>query len=252
MTLSTAARRQMDTLLKAQPETKPWLAVLSAALEAAADPVWDTAATDTMLLAPRPPTAPLLAGARIPVAEQHAVRWVRRVLDLAGKAGTEGAALRAAAKSRSFEALALLEAAINADEERLGAMSVTLAVDQDALMAVAAVAAMPLLQALRRRFAPEVDRAGARATARSAAAGRCWLNNAGWSGYAGYVVGVATATGLNPVCAAPIAMRSGTGRGRPSFPSRMANRAGSRPVGNASAISRASLHCARGAEARWP
>src|SRR5207244_5528957 len=55
VTLSTGARRQIDTLLAAQPEAAPWLGVLSAALEAAADPSWDAAAVATTLRAERWP-----------------------------------------------------------------------------------------------------------------------------------------------------------------------------------------------------
>ncbi len=157
MSLSLAVRRQIDTLGKEQPETKPWLAVLTAALEAATDPVWERAAAGTRLMPEREPGMPLLAGAQVPLGERDAARWVRRMFSLAGEAGTEGAPLRAAARASTLEALGLLEAAINVDEARLSMMAERLDVDPDALMAVAAVAAMPLLQALRRHFAPATD-----------------------------------------------------------------------------------------------
>ena len=87
----------MDLLLASQPETAPWLGVLSAVLEEAADPTWDAVAASTVLQAERSPGTPLLAGARIPIDAPLADRWVRRVLALAAEAGPEAIGLRAAA-----------------------------------------------------------------------------------------------------------------------------------------------------------
>src|SRR3954467_4801338 len=157
MSLSPAAARQIEALRKAQPETKPWLAVLTAALEAATDPIWEKAAAGTRLMAERGPAMPLLVGAQIPLPERDAVQWVRRLLSLAGEGAPASRSLRTAAKSGSLDAVGLLAAAIDVDEERLSRMAAGLDVDPDALMAVAVVAAMPLLQALRRRFAGATD-----------------------------------------------------------------------------------------------
>jgi FdhE protein len=154
--LSTGARRQMDTLLAAQPEAGPWLGVLSAVLEEAGDPGWETVAAETTLRAERAPGAPLLAGARIPIDSAFAERWVRRVVALAGEAGPEAASLRVAAAG-ALDPLGLLEAAVNMDGAGLEAIADKLGVDPDALATAAALAAMPLLQALRRRFGAAVD-----------------------------------------------------------------------------------------------
>ena len=54
----------------------------------------------------------------------------------------------------ALDARAFLEAAVNADGDRLEALARSLDIDPDALAAVAALAVMPLLQALRRRFGP--------------------------------------------------------------------------------------------------
>ncbi len=161
MTLSASARRQMDTLLASQPETAPWLGVLSAVLEeAAGDPSrtpWDAVAASTTLQAERASGTPLLAGARIPIDASLADRWVRRVLALAAEAGPEAISLRAAAGDVALDTRAFLEAAVNADADRLEALARSLDIDPDALAAVAALAAMPLLHALRRRFGPGLD-----------------------------------------------------------------------------------------------
>ena len=152
MTLSPGVRRQMDLLLVSQPETAPWLGVLSAVLEEATEPTWDAVAASAVLQAERSPGTPLLAGAHIPIDAPLADRWVRRVLALAAEAGPEAIDLRAAAADAALDARAFLEAAVNADGERLEALARSLDIDPNALAAVATLAVMPLLQALRRRF----------------------------------------------------------------------------------------------------
>jgi FdhE protein len=157
VTISPGAKRQMDILLAAQPEAGPWLGVLAAALEECANPAWERIAAATTLQPVRAPDAPLLAGARMPLDATLAERWLRRLLALAAEAGPEGPSLRHAVRDEGLDALMLLEATINGEEERLEAIAHALDVDADALGAVAALAAMPVWQALRRRFAAGVD-----------------------------------------------------------------------------------------------
>jgi FdhE protein len=128
--------------------------VLEAALAEAADSAWDAAATATTLQPERPHASPLLAGAEIPLARDRAERWVRRLLALAGKAGSEATPLGAAARNDDLDAVALLEAALNNDGDRIAP---TLGLEPEMLGAAAPLAVMPLLQALRRRFGSAVD-----------------------------------------------------------------------------------------------
>ena len=112
----------MDSLLASQPETAPWLSVLSVVLEEAAEPApWDAVAASTFLQAEHASGTPLLAGARIRIDARLADRWVRRVLTLAADAGPEAIGLRAAAGDVSLDAQAFFEAAVNADGDRLEA-----------------------------------------------------------------------------------------------------------------------------------
>jgi FdhE protein len=157
MTLSPGARRQIDTLSQTQPEAGPWLAVLEAALVESADPIWDATAATATLRPERTPGMPLLAGARIPVDRRRADRWVRGLLALAGDSGSAAIPLRAAAHDDALDAIAILEAAINGDGDRLEGIAQSLGFGPEALGAVAPLAAMPLLQALRRRFGSAVD-----------------------------------------------------------------------------------------------
>ena len=161
MKLSAGAQRQMEVLLTSQPDSAAWLGALSVVLAEAADGAsgapWDAVAAATTLRTERSPHSPLLAGAQILIDDRLAERWVRRVLTLAADVGPEAISLRTAAAADTFDALAFLEAAVNADGDRLDALAMSLSVDGDALAAAAALAAMPLLQALRRRFGSAVD-----------------------------------------------------------------------------------------------
>ena len=157
MILSPGARRQIDALAQAQPEAGPWLAVLEAALTEAADPVWDAAAAATTLQPEHEPGTPLLAGAHIPVDEHHVDRWVRRLLALAGEAGSNAIPLRASARDGDLDTVALLEAALNNDGDRLDGIARSHGLGPETLGAVAPLAALPPLQALRRRFGAAAD-----------------------------------------------------------------------------------------------
>ena len=148
----------MDLLLASQPETAPWLGVLSAVLEEAADPAWDAVAASTMLQAERSPGTPLLAGARIPIdAPTRRSLGASRAGPGRGSGSGGDRPPRRGGLTWPLDARAFLEAAVNADGDRLEALARSLDIDPDALAAVAALAVMPLLQALRRRFGPAVD-----------------------------------------------------------------------------------------------
>lgn len=157
VTISTGARRHLDTILAAQPEAAPWLGVLSTVLVECSDATWDAAASRTRLQAEREAGAPLLAGAEIAVDRRHAERWPRLVLELAGNVGAEADSLRAAASSSALDPLLLLEMAINQDIDGLTATAVAFDLSLDTLSVAAGLAAMPLLQAIRRRFGNAAD-----------------------------------------------------------------------------------------------
>ena len=155
--ISAGARRQLATLAQSQPESGPWLALVGEALREAEAPAWDRAAAAVALRADQAGPVPLLAGATVPLERGPTEDWVRRLLALAGNAGPDAAALGEAAGSGRLDAIALLEAAINQETNRLGGLAVALGVERDALAAVAQLAAMPLLQACRRRLGGAVS-----------------------------------------------------------------------------------------------
>lgn len=157
MTISASARRQIDSLSVAQPEAAPWLGVLRLALAELNDRVWDAAVAATAPAAARGMGAPLLAGATVALDRGMAAHWVQRVVAAGSDAGPNGATLRQAAWGPGCDPLALLAAAVNADDAALAAVARDLDADSDALAAIAVLAAMPLLHALRRRFAGAAD-----------------------------------------------------------------------------------------------
>jgi FdhE protein len=143
----------MDALLASQPETAPWLGLVVVALDEAADPVWERVAATIQLRPEQPSGAPLLAGAVVPVDRAGVEEWVRRIVARAASAGPALAGLAEGAGSGGLDGMALLEAAIDQDAERIAALAEPLGVEADALGAVAQLADLPLLQASRRRFA---------------------------------------------------------------------------------------------------
>lgn len=152
--LASSAQRQINSILTAQPESAAWLAIVEMVLREGQNPLWDDVASQTVLSGERASTSPLLAGAALPLAQASAASWVSQLLFLASQAGPHAGSLAQAARSPHLDARALLEAAANADDARLALQAETLGVEAEPLSAVADLAVMPLLQALRRRFAP--------------------------------------------------------------------------------------------------
>ena len=153
---SIGARRQLDLLARAQPESGPWLALATEAAREAGEPGWKQAADDTVLQPDQSSPAPILTGERVTLDRSFAEGWFRRLLAQAGNAGPAAAPLASAAKGGRLDAVALLEAAVNQDAPRLTEQAGALGVDADALSAVSQLATVPLLQACRQRFAAAV------------------------------------------------------------------------------------------------
>ncbi|MDP9366239.1 MAG: formate dehydrogenase accessory protein FdhE, partial [Chloroflexota bacterium] len=152
---SAGALRQMDALIRAQPEAGAWLALIAETIREAADPCWDSAAAEVRLADATAP-APLLGGATVPLDPAVADGWLRRLLALAGEASPATAPLGDASRNGRLDALGVLNAAINQDAPELSVLAPAFWVDEDALAAIAHLAAMPLLHGCRRRFAAAV------------------------------------------------------------------------------------------------
>ncbi len=151
-TASAGARRRIEAIWAAQPESAPLLALLAAAIEAMGDPAWDTMAGEAVLGFDLPAGQPLLAGARLPVARGVIDDSTRTLCRRAAESGPELAMLGAAAGAHDLDGVALLAATLNGDDAAIERLATAVDVAPEALAAVGSVAAMPLLQALRRRF----------------------------------------------------------------------------------------------------
>jgi FdhE protein len=155
--LPASAQRHISTILSVQPEAATWLAIMEAVLREGQHRAWEEAAASAVLPGAHAPGTPLLTGARIPLDPTYARAWDSRLLLLASQAGPDAAPLARAAQSPTLDGCALLEAAINADDARLAMLADDLGSEVEPLAAVTDLAALPLLQALRSRFAPAVS-----------------------------------------------------------------------------------------------
>ena len=145
----TSAR--LERLGREHPEWRPWLDVLERALQEASGSAWEAMVPSR----PAGPAAgrPLLGGPPLRVDGALARRWVGALFDAAAKAaGTE----TRRARLGTADALAVLEAALRQDAPGLAALSRRHGWSPEAFHAVAALAALPLLQALGRRWARHV------------------------------------------------------------------------------------------------
>ena len=148
MKVSEDVRQRLDALALVTPEWRGWLTLLQEALNEVNAPAWDS--VEPSLDQNREPTAPALAGARIALEPSLGREWARRLLQVAGRAGGAGAAsLRAAAQR--LDGLRFLEAAVCDDLDAVAGLAADSGTDGKALGALVGLAAMPLLQACRRR-----------------------------------------------------------------------------------------------------
>ena len=173
---------RVDRLLRDHADWAPYAAVLRETARAFdpgtrhdhhPGPVTVTLATD------RAAGAPLLAGATLHVDARAVDRWLRRLLRIGAEHGA-AAALGESPRSRALDALALVEASIDHDVERLAALAGNVGVEAAALGAVVHVAARPLLH--RARIAHDV------------ALPECW--EPGYCPVCGAVAALAEARGL--------------------------------------------------------
>ena len=147
------ARQLIETIARTSPEWQPWLRLQEEALRAIEDPAWDEAVPEAP--EPRSEGMPQLAGLILPVDRGRADNWLRRLLEVVGGDDGVGAgalALATLPRADRLDALALLEAAICQDTDRLETLAGAVGVEVSALGTVAQLAVMPLLQASRRRL----------------------------------------------------------------------------------------------------
>ncbi|HWC75392.1 MAG TPA: formate dehydrogenase accessory protein FdhE [Gemmatimonadales bacterium] len=124
------------------PESARWLAMVEAAFAEAENEAW--AGSAITLAAERLARAPLLHQSHIALSRRLLHRWVNELLELAE------------IETRGVEPIALVEAAVCQNDERVDAIALTAATDPSSMRVVAQMAALPLLQTCGRTLAPQV------------------------------------------------------------------------------------------------
>ena len=150
----------LETLGREHPEWRAWLSLLEATRSEIDDPSYAAAVPESppprSVRSGDPLGAPLVHGAAFEMSRRALDRWLRELLTIAAEAGASGS-LATAAHARTLDAPAVLEAAIAAERGQLDALADGAGADREAFAPVAAVAAMPLLQACARRWSSRVS-----------------------------------------------------------------------------------------------
>jgi len=139
----------LDDLARQRPEWGPWLAVVRAVVEEAADAKWDACVPD--LPATRENKVPLLAGATIPLEKKPLAGWMERLVRTAFKSGTAKMATLETAAGEA-DVFSLFKASLCQDGAALGNAALRLGADPEAFQAVASQVPIPFLHACNRQW----------------------------------------------------------------------------------------------------
>jgi FdhE protein len=146
--MTAAAGLSRERLERANPEWAGWLALVDEARRTLVDPAWAPA----LRAGGAAPPAPFLADAVLEVDEAMARQALRRLAAIAAKSPGPAASLAIAAQDRDVDALGVLEAAVRDDRGALETWATRLDAAAEALGAIAALAATPLLHACWRAW----------------------------------------------------------------------------------------------------
>jgi FdhE protein len=140
----------VDAIRRRRPEWSPWLAVIEDVQREAATSRWDAAVP--VPASGRAPAQPLLSGAVIDVDASAVRRLLLRLVEIASRGGTpKMASLRPALRGQ-VDAAALFRASLCHDKAHIAAIAETSSADPDALQAIVALVAVPLLHACQRAW----------------------------------------------------------------------------------------------------
>jgi FdhE protein len=148
----------LSTLDAQHAEWRPLLWLVEAALAETERPVWAESVP-----APQHSAAlgqPLLSGAIIRIAPGPVRRWVHRAMTIAGAGASATPFVDALATGR-LDPLALFEAAVAEDPDRLDDLARVAGDDHGVLRVVGPIVAMPMLHACRQAWTPLVPTAWA-------------------------------------------------------------------------------------------
>src|SRR3989442_4558458 len=146
-----ASSRALLTVLSAEhAEWRPLLALIEEALQEIERPAWAHSVPALERSGPGP--EPLLSRAVIKVAPRSIERWIRRVMAIAA-AGAREEPFIAAVTAGRLDTLALFEAAVSQDVDRLDDLAQGVRDTRGVLRILAPIIAMPMLHACRRAWA---------------------------------------------------------------------------------------------------
>jgi FdhE protein len=149
-----ASGRALLTVLNAEhAEWRPLLALIEEALPEIERPAWTRSVP--ALERSRSDPEPLLSGAVINVAPRLVERWIRRVMAIAAAGATEEPFVAAVTAGR-LDTLALFEAAVSRDVDRLDDLAQVAGDDRGVLRVLGPMIVMPMLHACRRAWADHV------------------------------------------------------------------------------------------------
>ncbi|OLD76869.1 MAG: hypothetical protein AUG87_06805 [Candidatus Rokubacteria bacterium 13_1_20CM_4_70_14] len=134
-------------------EWRPLLALIEEALQEIERPAWAHSVPALERSGPGP--EPLLSRAVIKVAPRSIERWIRRVMAIAA-AGAREEPFIAAVTAGRLDTLALFEAAVSQDVDRLDDLAQVVRDTRGVLRILAPIIAMPMLHACRRAWADRV------------------------------------------------------------------------------------------------
>lgn len=146
--MTSAAR--LDAIKRERPEWSPWLAVVEKVIQDATDPRWELSVPGGPVS--RDAGTPLVAGTTIHVDEAAVRRLFRRLLAAASRTRTPKMATLDPSIGNSTDTGALLRASICQDEATVARVAAETRVDSEALQAVVALLAVPVLQACHQRW----------------------------------------------------------------------------------------------------
>lgn len=145
----------IQDLRRQYPEWKPWLGVVEAVLAEATDRRWESCVpTRTVAQSQR---TPLLSGLTFELQMGHVQRWTQRLIQTACQSGAPKMSNLGPARHARFDIAGFFEAALCHDVERLSRTAEELGLDGEALQSVAALVAVPFLQACSHRWATDIS-----------------------------------------------------------------------------------------------
>jgi FdhE protein len=140
----------LEGIKRQHPEWEPWLAVIQEVLRETADAKWDAFVPDCT--SSQQTKVPLLAGATVALDMRSVLRLLDQLIQTAYRSGTPKMATLEPVLHAELDVVALLRASLCQDSERLKETATILGADPEAFEAVAALLAVPFLQACNRRW----------------------------------------------------------------------------------------------------